>query len=137
MNVIQFAFDGTFTSNYLPHNYERNSIVYSSTHDSSTLKAWLDSLDDEEISLVEKYFGLKNSEKEDYVWAIIRSLMASVADVSMFAIQDFFELGDEAKINTPSTLGNNWKWRARKEDFTDELAAKIKDMSRLYGRYNG
>lgn len=137
MNVIQFAFDGTFTSNYLPHNYERNSIVYSSTHDSSTLKAWLDSLDDEEISLVEKYFGLKNSEKEDYVWAIIRSLMASVADVSMFAIQDFFELGDEAKINTPSTLGNNWKWRARKEDFTDELAEKIKDMSRLYGRYNG
>ena len=63
--------------------------------------------------------------------------MASVADVSMFAIQDFFELGDEAKINTPSTLGNNWKWRARKEDFTDELAEKIKDMSRLYGRYNG
>ena len=137
MNVIQFAFDGTFASNYLPHNYEKNAIVYSSTHDSSTLKGWLDSLDEEDILLVEKYFGLENNEKSEYVWEIIRSLMASVADVAIFEIQDFFEMGDEAKINTPSTLGNNWKWRAKSEDFTDDLAKKIKEMSRLYGRYNG
>lgn len=137
MNVIQFAFDGTFASNYLPHNYEKNAVVYSSTHDSSTLKGWLDSLDEEDILLVKKYFGLENNEKSEYVWEIIRSLMASVADVAIFEIQDFFEMGDEAKINTPSTLGNNWKWRARSEDFTDDLAKKIKEMSRLYGRYNG
>lgn len=137
MNVIQFAFDGTFDSNYLPHKYEKNSVVYSSTHDSSTLKGWLESLDDEELSLVEKYFGLKNLEKEDYVWEIIRSLMASVSDLAIFQIQDFFEMGDQSKINTPSTLGDNWKWRAKKEDFRDSLSIKIKEMSRLYGRYNG
>ena len=137
MNVIQFAFDGTFASNYLPHNYEKNSVVYSSTHDSSTLKGWVDSLDEEDLLLVEKYFGLENKEESDFVWEIIRSLMASVADVAIFEIQDFFEMGDQAKINTPSTLGNNWKWRAKSEDFTDDLARKIKEMSRLYGRYNG
>ena len=135
MNVIQFAFGEDFDSNYLPHNYKRNSTVYASTHDSSTLKGWLDSLDEEELSLVTRYFGLK--EDDNYVWKIIRALMASVSDLAMFEIQDFFEMGDESKINSPSTLGDNWKWRAKEEDFTDELAEKIKEMSRLYGRYNG
>ena len=135
MNVIQFAFNENFDSNYLPHNYKRNSVVYASTHDSSTLKGWLDSLDEEELSFVTRYFGLE--EDDDYLWKIIRALMASVSDVAMYQIQDFFELGDESKINSPSTLGINWKWRSKKEDYTDELAEKIKEMSRLYGRYNG
>ncbi|MBP2068874.1 MULTISPECIES: 4-alpha-glucanotransferase [Anaerococcus] len=135
MNVIQFAFNENFDSNYLPHNYERNSVVYASTHDSSTLKGWLDNLDEEELSFVTRYFGLE--EDDDYLWEIIRALMASVSDVAMYQIQDFFEMGDESKINSPSTLGINWKWRSKEEDFTDELAEKIKEMSRLYGRYNG
>ena len=135
MNVIQFAFGENFDSNYLPHNYHRNSVVYSSTHDSSTLKGWLDSQNEEEIERVIKYFGLK--EEEDYMWDIIRNLMASVSDIAMFEIQDFFGYGDETKINSPGTLGDNWKWRAKKEDFTDALALKIKEMSKLYGRYNG
>lgn len=135
MNVIQFAFDGGFDSNYLPHNYKRNSVVYSSTHDSSTLKGWLDGLDDEKLSKVSSYFGLK--EGDDYGWGIIRHLMASVSDLAVFEIQDFLELGNEAMINKPGTLGENWKWRVKKEDFTDSLAAKIREMSKLYGRYNG
>ena len=135
MNVIQFAFEESFDSNYLPHNYKRNSVVYASTHDSSTLKGWLDNLDKEELSLVTRYFGLK--EDDNYTWKIIRALMASVSDVAIFQIQDFFELGDESKINSPSTLGNNWKWRMKKEDFTDKLTERIREMSKLYGRYNG
>lgn len=135
MNVIQFAFEESFDSNYLPHNYKRNSVVYASTHDSSTLKGWLDNLDKEELSLVTRYFGLK--EDNNYTWKIIRALMASVSDVAIFQIQDFFELGDESKINSPSTLGNNWKWRMKKEDFTDKLTERIREMSKLYGRYNG
>ncbi len=135
MNVIQFAFGENFDSNYLPHNYVRNSVVYSSTHDSSTLKGWLDELEEEGLELVERYFGLEKD--DDYQWKIIRALMASVSDVAVFQIQDFFELGDEAIINHPGTLGENWKWRAKKDDFTDALALKIKEMSKLYGRYNG
>ena len=135
MNVVQFGFGDNFDSQYLPHNYKRNSVVYASTHDSSTLKGWLDSQSEEELDRVVRYFGLKD--QEDYVWDIIRQLMASVSDIAMFEIQDFLELGDETKINSPGTLGENWKWRAKKEDFTDSLALKIKELSRLYGRYNG
>lgn len=135
MNVIQFAFGENFDSNYLPHNYKRNSVVYSSTHDSSTLKGWLDELSDFDKDLVERYFGL--TEGDDYHWTIIRNLMASVSDLAVFEIQDFLEFGNESIINRPGTLGENWKWRAKKEDFTDSLALKIKEMSKLYGRYNG
>ena len=135
MNVIQFAFNENFDSNYLPHNYKRNSIVYSSTHDSSTLKGWIDGQSDEQLDLLNRYFDLK--EDDDYLWKIIRHLMASVSDVAIFQIQDFFELGDESIINRPGTLGENWKWRADEEYFTDSLAMKIKEMSKLYGRCNG
>ena len=135
MNVIEFAFGDNFTSRYLPHNYIRNSVSYSSTHDSSTLKGWLESLDEDTMEMVEDYFGI--AEDENCVWGIIRSLMASVSDLAVFSMQDFLELEDEARINTPGNLGDNWKWRTLKEDFTDSLALKIKEMSRLYGRYNG
>lgn len=135
MNVIQFAFGENFDSNYLPHNYIKNSTVYSSTHDSSTLKGWIENMDEEELSLVERYFGLE--EGDNYQWKIIRYLMGSVSDLAVFEIQDFFELDNKAQINRPGSIGDNWKWRAKKEDFTDSLAKKIKEMSRLYGRYNG
>lgn len=133
MNVIQFAFGENFDSNYLPHNYLRNSVVYSSTHDSSTLKGWLETMDEEDLELVERYFGLEDG--DDYQWMIIRNLMASVSDLAVFEIQDFLE--NTSQINRPGTLGDNWKWRAKKEDFTEDLALRIKEMSRLYGRYNG
>ena len=62
--------------------------------------------------------------------------MASVSDVAIFEIQDFLGLGNDSKINSPSTIGNNWKWRSKKEDFSDKLASDIKNMSKIYGRYN-
>jgi 4-alpha-glucanotransferase len=133
MKVIQFAFGDDFKSPYLPHNYERNSIVYSSTHDSDTLKGRYNNLDEDMLSMVNDYFGLKKDEPEN-LWRIMRTLMASVSDVAMYQIQDFLELGNESKINSPGTLGENWKRRADKEDFTDDLSAKIKKMTKLYGR---
>lgn len=134
MNVIQFAFGENFDSNYLPHNYERNSVVYSSTHDSDTLKGFLDEADEELTGLIDKYFGL--DEGDDKLSKIIRALMASVSDIAMFEIQDFFGYGNESKINSPSTIGNNWKWRSIDSDYDDNLAKRIKEMSKVYGRYN-
>lgn len=134
MNVIQFAFGEDFTSNYLPHNYKRNSIVYGSTHDSDTLMGWLKSLDDDKMSMVKSYFDLEEDDLEKNLWKIIKRLMASVSDVSMFEIQDFLGLGNEAKINSPGSLGENWKWRANREDFTNSISQKIKQISKLYER---
>lgn len=134
MNVIQFAFGENFDSNYLPHNYVNNSVVYSSTHDSDTLQGFLDVADEDLTRLVDKYFGLK--EDEDKLWEINRALMASVSDIAMFEIQDFLGYGNDAKINSPSTIGVNWKWRMVDADFDQSLAEKIKEMSKVYGRYN-
>ncbi len=134
MNVIQFSFSKDFTSNYLPHNYEKNSVVYASTHDSDTLQGFLDQADDDLNSLIDRYFDIED--KDTRRLKIIRALMASVSDVAIFEIQDFLGLGNDSKINSPSTIGNNWKWRSKKEDFSDKLASDIKNMSKIYGRYN-
>lgn len=134
MNVIQFAFGEDFTSDYLPHNFKRNSIVYSSTHDSDTLMGWLKSLDEDKMAMVEAYFDLESDDLEENLWTIIKRLMASVSDVCMFEIQDFLALDNDARINSPGTLGENWKWRASKEDFQSKLPQKIKELARLYER---
>ncbi|MDO4662830.1 MAG: 4-alpha-glucanotransferase [Tissierellia bacterium] len=133
MKVIQFAFSEDMQSEYLPYNYTRNSVCYSSTHDQDTLKGWFDNLEEDDLERVTNYFNLK--EDESYNWGVIRGLMASVSDIAMFQMQDFLELGNEARINRPSTLGENWKWRIDKDDLTEELSTKIKEMAKLYGRY--
>ena len=67
-------------------------------------------------------------------WEFIRAAMASVSDTCIIPMQDYLGLGAEARINIPSTLGTNWKWRMLPGQFTDELAERILDMTKLYGR---
>lgn len=131
MKVIQFAFGDDFKSLYLPHNYEKNSIVYSSTHDSDTLKGWLDGLDRKKKDMVYQYFNIKD---QDPSWVIIRALMASVSDIAIFQIQDFLKLGNESRINRPGVLGGNWQFRIKGDELTDTLAKKIKAIGKLYER---
>nr|WP_072536477.1 4-alpha-glucanotransferase [Anaerococcus mediterraneensis] len=132
MNVIQFAFGDNFDSDYLPHNYEKNSLVYASTHDSDTLQGFIDSADEHLLELIKKYLGIEN--KEDIRDEINRVLMASVSDVAIYEIQDLFGLSNDSKINSPGTVGGNWVWRAVEEDFDEDIAKKFKDMSKIYGR---
>ncbi|NVF12036.1 4-alpha-glucanotransferase [Anaerococcus sp. AGMB00486] len=134
MKVIQFAFGEDFTSEYLPHNYERNSIVYASTHDSDTLKGWFDNLDEKTKEMVVDYFDIKEDESVNF--KIIRALMASVSDIAIFQIQDLLELGNEARINKPGVLGKNWQWRLKKDILDEELSEKIKSLAKLYERGN-
>ena len=79
-----------------------------------------------------KYLNL--NEEEGYNWGLIRGIWSSVANVSIAQMQDFLNLGNEARTNMPSTLGGNWKWRAKNGVFTDELAKRIYNMTELYGR---
>ena len=94
----------------------------------------MDVADEDLTKLVDKYFGLEDG--DDKLWKINRALMASVSDIAMFEIQDFLGYGNDAKINSPSTLGNNWKWRSIDEDYDEKLAKRIKEMSKIYGRYD-
>lgn len=130
MKVLEFAFDPREESNYLPYTYTKNSVVYVGTHDNNTILGWLDELDNDTVKFCKKYLDTE----DDIVWKLIKTAMASVSDTAIIQMQDYLELGSEARMNIPSTLGGNWQWRMGKRDVTKKLAAKIADITRTYGR---
>ena len=132
MKVLQFAFDAREESNYLPHTYIRNCIVYTGTHDNDTFRGWFELTGNkEDVEYSKEYLAL--SEEEGYNWGFIRGAWSSVANLSMALMQDFLNLGGESRINTPSTLGHNWTWRVRGGSYTDDLANKIYKYTIMYG----
>lgn len=132
MKVLQFAFDTREESDYLPHNYDKNCVVYTGTHDNDTVNGWIENARKEDVKFAIKY--LKLNEEEGYNWGFIRGAWSSVGNLAIAQMQDFLGLGSEARMNIPSTIGGNWQWRVRKEDLTDELAEKIYEITKLYGR---
>lgn len=134
MKVLQFAFDSREESDYLPHNYDHNCVVYTGTHDNNTILGWLEEMAPEDRLLAERYLNNRYTRKEDMPWDFIRLSMASVADLAITPIQEFLCLGGEARINRPSTLGINWKWRLLKGQITHETTGRMYDMTKLYGR---
>ena len=134
MKVLQFAFDSREESDYLPHNYDRNCVVYTGTHDNDTVLGWYEELESTDRAFCDRYLNLANCDQQELHWEFIRAVLASVADLAVVPIQDYLGLGSEARINTPSTLGKNWKWRMGKDCFTGELALRMRNMTGLYGR---
>ncbi len=132
MKVLQFAFDPREESDYLPHNYTQNSIVYTGTHDNHTVAGWTGNIPAEELAFAKKYF--KMDREEGFPWGMIRGAWSSVSKVAVAPMQDFLELGDEARMNIPSTLGENWDWRMEKHHLSEALARRIYDINRTYGR---
>lgn len=136
MKVLQFAFDAREDSDYLPHNYTRNSVVYTGTHDNETTVGWFMSLKKEDKKMALDYMNTKSLKNDtDIAWAFIKLAMSSVSDTCIIPMQDYLALGNEARINHPSTIGGgNWEWRMAPEAFSEELAADIKDITELYAR---
>ncbi|MCD7800580.1 MAG: 4-alpha-glucanotransferase [Ruminococcus sp.] len=132
MKVIQFAFDNP-QNQYLPHNYvSSNCIAYTGTHDNDTLKGWVYSQNKKTIKFCKKY--LKVKKKKHLVDALIELTWSSVANICVAQIQDFLDVGSEGRMNTPSTLGDNWQFRTKKSDFTNELSEKIYALNEMYNR---
>lgn len=134
MKVLEFAFDSREESDYLPHNYTNNSVVYTGTHDNNTLKGWFNELTKEDKAFVFKYLDKKKLKKKTLHWDFIRLAMGSVANLCVIPVQDYLGLGAEARINTPSTLGNNWKWRMSEGALSKELLDRIYKITKLYSR---
>ena len=132
MKILEFAFDSREESDYLPHNYTKNCIVYTGTHDNETCRAWFDALPRSDKRFAKEYLGITYS--KDAVKAMVRAAFASVSDTAIIPMQDYLELGAEARINTPSTLGGNWVWRMRKDALSDSLCKRMYDYARIYGR---
>ncbi len=133
MKVLQFAFDSPDGSDYMPHRYGNNCVVYTGTHDNDTTAGWMDTADPEAVARALDYAGTANG--DDAVWDMIRLALRSVADLAVIPMQDYLGLGSEGRINTPSTLSEaNWRWRMKKRQPTEALARKMARLSALYGR---
>ncbi|WP_026652874.1 4-alpha-glucanotransferase [Butyrivibrio proteoclasticus] len=132
MKILQFAFDSREESDYLPHNYTKNCIVYTGTHDNATTRGWFNDIPRQDRKFCKEYLGIRYS--KEAVWAMIRAAFASVSDTVIIPMQDYLELPGNARINTPSTLGGNWVWRMKKDALSEELAQKMLDYARIYKR---
>ena len=137
MKVLEFAFDSRDTgsaSDYLPHNYSVNSVAYTGTHDNETTKGWLENLQGHDLNFVREYINCYEQPVNDCVWALIRTALSSVAELAIIPIQDYLCLGNEARMNAPSTLGDNWKWRLTKNQISETTLYHIREVTRIYGR---
>jgi len=134
MKVLEFAFDSREEGDYLPHNYGRNNVVYTGTHDNQTIVGWYQELSPQDRKMAMDYLNLYGRDEKQLHLEFVRAALASVADTAVIPIQDYLGLGAEARINTPSTLGGNWTFRLQEGQLTDEQAQKIYEMNRIYGR---
>ena len=133
MKVLEFAFDSRDTgSDYLPHCYSPKCVVYAGTHDNDTIQGWMKSAPKKSVAYAKAYLRL--SRREGWHWGMMRAAWASPADLAVMQFQDVLGLGSEARINTPSTLGGNWQWRALPGSFDEALAQRLYQEMQVYQR---
>ncbi|QNI34335.1 4-alpha-glucanotransferase [Alloacidobacterium dinghuense] len=133
MRILQFGFSNRGAHNYLPHRYEKNTVVYTGTHDNDTTRGWWENgATKVEKGAVKTY--VHPGTREGVVWPLIRAASTSVADICLFPLQDILELGSEARMNVPSRSGDNWGWRCPEGMLTPELAKKLGDLTLVADR---
>lgn len=136
MKVLEFAFDSREPSDYLPHTYIANTVCYTGTHDNMTMRQWFETASKEAVEYAVEYMNL--SESEGLVWGVIRTAMASVSNLCVVQMQDYLDLGEEARMNFPGTLSDkNWTWRVKSGIIDKALALRIYRLTKLYGRLSG
>jgi 4-alpha-glucanotransferase len=142
MRILQFAFGGDTTNIDLPHNYVRNVVAYTGTHDNDTTTGWFSSVPGEGSTRTaaqieqERNFCLRylNATGKGIHWDFIRGVWASVANTAVVPLQDLLGLGTEARMNLPNTTEGNWSWRFKTDALTADIAARLREMTELYGR---
>ena len=131
MRILQFGFDSTPQDPFLPHNYPVNCVVYTGTHDNDTVLGWYKRVPEKDKAFYRKYM---DRDGRNVSWDLIRGVWSSVAIFSLAPIQDFLNLGNEARMNYPGNPSGNWNWRMSKEAQSPELLGKIKELNYLYSR---
>jgi 4-alpha-glucanotransferase len=131
MRILQFAFSSDASDPFLPHNYVRNCVVYTGTHDNDVTVGWFETAPEREQEAVLAYFG---TDGHDLYWDFIRWLFASVADTAIVPLQEVLSLGPESRMNYPSRLGGNWSWRFLPDALTAEIRRRLRRMTEIYGR---
>ena len=132
MKILQFAFSTDASDKFLPHNYTRNFIVYSGTHDNDTSWGWYrTTANDHERDFFRRYF---RTDGHDAAWALVEGAFRSVANTAIVPLQDLLNLGGEARMNLPGRASGNWSWRFVPEQLTGHLADRLLDATLTYGR---
>ncbi len=131
MKILVFAFDSDAENEFLPHNFTPNCVVYTGTHDNDTTLGWYERTDENIRDYARRYLA---RDGHDMAWDLIRLAWSSVAVFALAPLQDFLDLGNEARMNYPSTPSGNWVWRMPPGALTQELQARLKSINNLYGR---
>jgi 4-alpha-glucanotransferase len=136
MRVLQFGFGDPSPRNpHWPYNFIPNCVAYTGTHDNNTTAGWFsDNTDAASSAEKEAALHCMGSNGTNAVWGFIRLLLSSNANTAIVPMQDVLELGSEARMNLPSTIENNWRWRMREDQPTRDLAARLREMNQIYGR---
>lgn len=137
MKVLEFAYNSDHQNLYLPHNYGRSCVAYTGTHDNEPLMAWIRSQSGELRLRMIRYQGSEHTPEHELYWDCIRTVLASVADTVIIPMWDYLGAGEEARINTPSAAGGNWRWRMLSHEFDEQLIWHCNMLSEIYGRQTG
>lgn len=132
MKILQYGFDGSNENQYLPHNYEENSAAFTGTHDNDTILGWFDKLSFSDKKFVIEYMKIKDIKNCNFDF--IEAVYASRSRFAIIPLQDILGLLSDARMNIPSTIGGNWKWRALKSDFNDDISESLKRLCSMYNR---
>ena len=139
MKVLEFAFDSRDSgcaNDYLPHNYTENAVAYTGTHDNETIAGWWKSITPEEQKLARSYLCDQHTPAKYLHKSFISLIMRSRASLCVIPIQDYMGLDNKCRINKPSTVGINWRWRLTEDQLTKELQEEIYETALRYGRMN-
>jgi len=129
MKILQFGFSGP-DNTHAPHRYERQTVVYTGTHDNDTARGWFEQAGPQEREIAQSYLG----DDSDIAWALIRAAFTSIADTAIVPVQDILSLGTEARMNKPGAQADNWDWRLQAGALTAELAARMRRLAEITGR---
>ena len=134
MRVFQFAFLGDRNTPHLPHNYPKNCVAYTGTHDNNTLLGHVWEIDGNQRDEVFDYCNCPHNDWSGACEMIIKTMMASHADTVIFPIQDIFVYGSDTRMNTPGTVTNNWQYRITEDQLRRVSCNKFRYLNMLYGR---
>ena len=133
MRILQFAFDESRSSSYLPYKCDKNCVVYTGTHDNNTTIGWYKEESDQIKAYVASYLGVEN-EPISVTKALIRQALSSTADTAIIPLQDYLLLDEKSRTNIPGTVGGNWSFRVTKDQLKELDLAWMKELTDLYGR---
>ncbi len=134
MKVLQFAFAADASDPYLPHNYPKNSVVYTGTHDNDTTLGWYQKAPEKERDFVRRYLA---RDDHNIVWDLLRLAFASVADIAVVPLQDVLRLDSSGRMNIPGQAAGNWSWRFTPEQLEYWIAPQLRELAEIYGRIPG